>query len=74
MTDTSSASSSMTRTPIPASARAVRIMQARRATAYRDSNTLRFLTIELDHDATYGKKCPARRASTRRFHVLLNRS
>ncbi|MDN8084112.1 hypothetical protein [Burkholderia multivorans] len=34
----------------------LRITQARRATAYRDGNTLRFLTIEPDHDATYGKK------------------
>ncbi|KVH08856.1 hypothetical protein [Burkholderia anthina] len=34
----------------------LRIAQARRATAYRDGNMLRFLTIEPDHDATYGKK------------------
>jgi hypothetical protein len=35
---------------------ALRITQARRATAYRDGELLRFLTIEPDHDATYGKK------------------
>jgi hypothetical protein len=34
----------------------LRITQARRATAYRDGDILRFLTIEPDHDATYGKK------------------
>jgi len=34
----------------------LRITQARRATAYRDGEYLRFLTIEPDHDATYGKK------------------
>lgn len=34
----------------------VRITQARRATAFRDGDYLRFLTIERDHDATYGKK------------------
>lgn len=34
----------------------VRITQARRATAYRHGNYLRFLTIEPDHDAAYGKK------------------
>ena len=34
----------------------LRITQARRATAYRDGNFLRFLTIAPDHDAAYGKK------------------
>ncbi|MCI2807772.1 hypothetical protein [Eoetvoesiella caeni] len=34
----------------------LRITQARRATAYRDSEFIRFLTVEPDHDATYGKK------------------
>ena len=34
----------------------LRITQARRATAYRDGAFLRFLTIQPDHEATYGKK------------------
>ena len=34
----------------------LRITQARRATAYRKSDFMRFLTVEPDHDATYGKK------------------
>jgi hypothetical protein len=34
----------------------IRITQARRATAYRDGEFMRFLTIALDHDAAYGKK------------------
>ena len=34
----------------------LRITQSRRATAYRDGNLLRFLTIAADHDAAYGKK------------------
>lgn len=34
----------------------LRITQARRATAIRQGEYLRFLTIEPDHDATYGKK------------------
>jgi hypothetical protein len=34
----------------------LRITQARRATAYRDGNFMRFLTISPDHGATYGKK------------------
>jgi len=34
----------------------LRIMQGRRATAYRDGDFMRFLTVEPDHDATYGKK------------------
>jgi hypothetical protein len=34
----------------------LRINNARRATAYRDGNFMRFLTIAPDHDATYGKK------------------
>lgn len=34
----------------------LRITQARRCTAYRDGDFIRFLTIAPDHDATYGKK------------------
>ncbi|WP_213780588.1 hypothetical protein [Caballeronia sp. dw_276] len=34
----------------------LRITQARRATAFRDGDYLRFLTIEGDHDAIFGKK------------------
>ena len=34
----------------------LRITQSRRATAYRDGNFLRFLTIAPDHDSAYGKK------------------
>jgi hypothetical protein len=34
----------------------IRITQARRATAYRDGEFMRFLTIAPDHDAAYGKK------------------
>lgn len=34
----------------------LRITQARRASAYRDGNFLKFLTIAPDHDAAYGKK------------------
>ncbi len=34
----------------------LRITQSRRATAYRDGNFLRFLTIAPGHDAAYGKK------------------
>lgn len=34
----------------------LRITQSRRASAYRDGNVLRFLTIAPDHDAAYGKK------------------
>lgn len=34
----------------------LRITQSRRATAYRDGNFLRLLTIAPDHDGTYGKK------------------
>ncbi len=34
----------------------LRIPQSRRASAYRDGNVLRFLTIAPDHDAAYGKK------------------
>ncbi len=33
----------------------LRITQSRRATAYRDGDFIRFLTIAPDHDATYGK-------------------
>ena len=33
-----------------------RITQSRRATAYRDGDFIRFLTISSDHDATYGRK------------------
>ena len=49
----------ITSVPPPSGVEAVyslRITQARRATAYRDGEHLRFLTIEPDHDATYGKK------------------
>ena len=34
----------------------LRITQSRRATAYRDGDVLRFLSIPESHDATYGKK------------------
>ncbi|GHC50294.1 hypothetical protein [Neogemmobacter tilapiae] len=34
----------------------LRISQSRRATAYRDGNLMRMLTIAPDHDATYGRK------------------
>lgn len=34
----------------------LRITQARRATAYRRGEFMRFLTIQQDHDSTYGKK------------------
>lgn len=34
----------------------LRITQSRRATAYRDGNFLRLLTIAPHHDAAYGKK------------------
>jgi len=34
----------------------LRITQSRRATAYRQGNFLRFLTIAPHHDAAYGKK------------------
>ncbi len=34
----------------------LRITQSKRATAYRDGDYLRFLTIAPDHDAAYGKK------------------
>ena len=34
----------------------LRITQARRATAYRDGEFIRLLTIASDHDNTYGKK------------------
>ena len=34
----------------------LRITQARRATAYRESDFIRLLTIAPDHDAIYGKK------------------
>lgn len=33
----------------------LRINKSRRATAFRDGNVMRFLTIAPDHDATYGK-------------------
>lgn len=33
----------------------LRISRARRATAHRDGDCIRFLTIAPDHDATYGK-------------------
>ena len=34
----------------------LRITQSRRATAYREGDFIRLLTIASDHDATYGKK------------------
>lgn len=34
----------------------LRITKARRATAYRKDDWIRFLTIAPDHDAAYGKK------------------
>ena len=34
----------------------LRITQARRATAIRSGDYLRFLTVQPDHDAAYGKK------------------
>lgn len=34
----------------------LRITQSRRATAYRDGDFMRLLTIAADHDAAYGKK------------------
>ncbi len=34
----------------------LRITQARRATAYRDGDFIRLLTIASDHDSTYGRK------------------
>lgn len=34
----------------------LRITRARRATAYRQQDFLRLLTISSDHDGTYGKK------------------
>lgn len=34
----------------------LRITQVRRATAYRDGEFMRFLTVAPDHDAAYGKK------------------
>lgn len=34
----------------------LRITQARRCTAYRDGDFIRFLTIAPDHDGTYGRK------------------
>jgi len=34
----------------------LRISQSRRATAHRDGNFIRLLTIAPDHDATYGKQ------------------
>lgn len=34
----------------------LRITQSRRATAYRDGDFIRLLTVAADHDSTYGKK------------------
>ena len=34
----------------------LRITQSRRATAYRDGEFIRFLTVAPDHDSTYGRK------------------
>ena len=33
-----------------------RLSQSRRGTAYREGNFMRLLTVEQDHDSTYGKK------------------
>jgi hypothetical protein len=45
---------------VPQQGRAVvyslRITRSRRATAFREGNYMRFLTVEADHDSTYGKK------------------
>jgi hypothetical protein len=34
----------------------IRVTLARRATVYREGDYMRFLTVQADHDATYGKK------------------
>ena len=34
----------------------LRITRSRRCTAYRDGDYMRFLTIALDHDSSYGRK------------------
>lgn len=34
----------------------IRITQSRRATAYRDGDFIRLLTVAPDHDSTYGRK------------------
>lgn len=34
----------------------LRITQSRRATAYRDGDFIRLLTVARDHDSTYGRK------------------
>jgi hypothetical protein len=34
----------------------LRITQSRRATAYREGDFIRFLTVALDHDATYSRR------------------
>ena len=34
----------------------LRITQSRRATAYREADFIRLLTVQPDHDSTYGKK------------------
>jgi hypothetical protein len=34
----------------------LRITQSRRCTAFRDGDFMRFLTVALDHDSTYGRK------------------
>ena len=34
----------------------LRLTRARRATAWREGNIMRFLSIPPDHDATYGRK------------------
>lgn len=34
----------------------LRITQSRRATAYREGDFIRFLTVAADHDAAYGRK------------------
>lgn len=47
---------SVTPPPGIAAVYSLRITQSRRATAYRDGEFIRLLTIAPDHDATYGKK------------------
>ena len=47
---------SVTPPPGIAAVYSLRITQSRRATACRDGDFIRLLTIAPDHDATYGKK------------------
>jgi hypothetical protein len=46
---------SVTPPPGIAAIYSLRIMQSRRATAYREGDFMRFLTIAPDHDSTYGR-------------------